>query len=69
MAARAAVYWVIACVLADIDKRSPPRRGRPEMGEPVYQVALSFAEQRLLEKRRPVMQHWADCIAENAAEP
>ena len=39
------------------------------MGEPVYQVALSFAEQRLLEKRRPVMQHWADCIAENAAEP
>ena len=26
------------------------------------------ARDDLLEKRRPVMQRWADCIAENAAE-
>ena len=32
-------------------------------------TVAAYARADLLEKRRPVVRRWADCIAENAAEP
>ena len=32
-------------------------------------TVAAYARADLLEKRRPVMRRWVDCIAENAAEP
>ncbi|MCY3811299.1 MAG: hypothetical protein OXH15_05845 [Gammaproteobacteria bacterium] len=40
---------------------------RPHVEDPA--TAAAYARDDLLEKRRPVIQMWTDCISENAAEP